>query len=141
MIVKVHRNLNALPGVKIWSVSPISGPNHGRVVAHATGVRMSQCRFVISRPGQLRVREKGVRSVFAWIVGQLEGIDIHNLRYPDATIEAMPAVGETTPQQQIVFHSFNQDDFETVSGLVVTSAREVVAAPDGRCMATISISQ
>ena len=66
--VWVYRNLTR--GSKTIPVYSIK--QNGRVVAHATSLLLSDCRFVVSKKGYERVRKTGHKNVHAYVVGKLE---------------------------------------------------------------------
>lgn len=63
--VLVYRNLN-LRGKKFYSIV-----QNGRVVAHTTQIMLGDCKFIVRKQGQLRVRVERRKNVHALIKGRI----------------------------------------------------------------------
>lgn len=66
--VKVYRNLHATCEHDKYSIQ-----QHGLIVAHTSQILLRNCRFVINKAGQQRVREQKRKNVHAFIVGKIAG--------------------------------------------------------------------
>lgn len=70
-IVRVYRNLhNGLFSIK--------DKKSGLVVAHASSVLLSNCKFKVSDKGRERVRKERRKSVHAHIEGEYQGVEFEN---------------------------------------------------------------
>lgn len=54
---------------RVFSVRSRSGPDRGRVIAHATSVRLRGVTFVVSEAGRSRVIREGSKNVHAFMRG------------------------------------------------------------------------
>jgi len=54
---------------RLYSVRARSGPDRGRVVAHADAVRLREVTFVVSEAGRQRVIREGSKNVHAFMRG------------------------------------------------------------------------
>lgn len=58
---------------KVWSIKALSGPDKGRVVAHAYQVSLRDVTGRVSAAGRARVLAEGRKNVHAGLVGTLTG--------------------------------------------------------------------
>jgi len=87
--VFVYRNLHKEGNV--YSLKALDGPAKGRVVAHAHGVMLEDCQFVVSETGRKRVLKEKRKNVHAGIVGELVSVAGYQTRIHVAKlIEALP---------------------------------------------------
>lgn len=77
MRVKLHRNLNASGGGAVeWSITPLSGAHKNRFVTYCSSATIADVEFLAQPAG----KESGVRSVDAWVVGELIAVKIVRFR-------------------------------------------------------------
>jgi hypothetical protein len=54
-----------------YSIRAVDGPNKGRVIGYAAGVDLINATFKVQAGGRDTVRRKHVKSVHAWVRGEL----------------------------------------------------------------------
>jgi hypothetical protein len=60
---------------KCLSIKALSGPNKGRVIAHASSVILADALFKVSEAGRMRVIQEKRKNVHAGIVGTVQSMD------------------------------------------------------------------
>jgi hypothetical protein len=65
--VYVYYNLHQ----HVFSVKALEGPDRGKVIAHASSLTLSNCKFKVSEKGRQRVLKEKRKNVHAGIVGKL----------------------------------------------------------------------
>lgn len=81
-VVRIYRNLRN----GMWSVARKDDKGVWRVAGHVKGALVKDCRLVILKGGQARVRREGRKHVHAFVEGTLEGWHVHGMGrscYPD----------------------------------------------------------
>ena len=68
MRVAVYRNLNR----GCWSIKALEGDTKGRVIAHLDSVSLTNVTAKVSEKARQTVLLKRVRSVHAWLIGELD---------------------------------------------------------------------
>lgn len=85
MKVFVYRNLNQKGNV--FSIKTMEGPLKGRVVGHATGLFLKNCKFTVSEAGRQRVLKEKRKNVHAGIVGDLVAVTGYTTRIHSTGID------------------------------------------------------
>ena len=68
LLVDVYRNLHTDNGL---SLRAAEGPDKGRVVAHAGGVRLADCAFLVNETARQRIIRKRRKEVMAVVRGRV----------------------------------------------------------------------
>lgn len=129
MKVAVYWNLHKA----CWSIQSREGGNRGRVIAHASWVRLEGCEFKVSEAGRQRVLAEKRKNVHAFVVGRLVAYDD-----PDGTyIEVAGFTSKREDRQRMVVtynpyrgpSFFDKETGESVQAaeLVFMGAKVVIA--------------
>jgi len=137
MRVKLHRNLNAPNKAIEWSITPISGEQKGRVIAYCSSATVEDVEFRAQPAGTAKIRETGVRSVVAWVVGELVAVDI--CRYRQDVEFELPMSDSDMDGTRVTFNPFTGIPNFVVCGSssVVTNAEYATLTNTGQCWAKL----
>lgn len=84
MRVRAYRNLNAPKAIGVeWSVVPLDSVDpdlRRKVCFYASSLDLKEVKFHCQAGGAAKIRDKGVRSVVAWIEGELVAVDVTRTR-------------------------------------------------------------
>lgn len=109
-----------------WSVKALSGPNRGRVIAHANYVRISDATFRVSEAGRQRVIREKRKNVHAGVVGTLAYTD--DVPWDDDC----PSVSDFR-QVAVTYNPHKAATFvDRATGAPVTTAEQVTMSTRGR---------
>lgn len=74
MKVAVYWNLHKA----CWSIQSREGEDYGRIIAHASEVRLYKADFTVRKAGRLKVLAERKKNVHAFVVGSLAGyVNLH----------------------------------------------------------------
>jgi len=139
MRVKLHRNLNAPNKAVEWSITPMSGELKGRVVAYCSSATVEDVEFRAQPAGTAKIRETGVRSVVAWVVGELVAVDI--CRYRKHVAFELPISDSDIDGTRVTFNPFSGIPNFVVCGSssnIVTNAECATLTNTGQCWAKLA---
>lgn len=69
--MRVHFNLHT----HLWSVTALTGPNSGRVIANVDNITLANAEFKVSAKGRDRSHRLRKRTVHAWVVGVVVSVN------------------------------------------------------------------
>jgi hypothetical protein len=67
LLVEVYRNLHNGK----WSIRAKEGKHKGRVISYASDLFLKDAKFIVREKGRLKVNEKKVKGVHAFVVGRI----------------------------------------------------------------------
>lgn len=138
MRIRAYRNLNAKGGVTEWSVIPLdSVPKElkGKVCAYASALDLQNVVFKASSRGAQVIREKGVRSVVAYVQGELVAASFTRIRlFPE--LQELPDAHALPDGEPVRFRVFEGFDYFTLSDDTrIDHSHRVSLTDEGRCFA------
>lgn len=82
MKVFIYRNIQQKGNV--YSIKVLEGPLKNRVVGHAHGLFLANCKFAVSEAGRKRVLKTRQKNVHAGVVGELVAVTGYRTRIHNA---------------------------------------------------------
>jgi len=113
--VRAYRNLNAPKSIGVeWSIVPLDGVGlnlRRKVCCYASSVDLQNARFHCQAGGAAKIRENGVRSVVAFVEGDLIAATFTRTRLLD-DLPDLPD-GSNTEGSRVRFRVFDGYDYFT----------------------------
>jgi hypothetical protein len=103
--VKCYWNLNkAKQGEFVFSIV-----QDGKVIGYAEQIHLKNARFHVNDGARQKIADGGKKSVHAWVIGEIDEINLSHALTPSSACFTHPAMGEATynPRRDKCFTDVN----------------------------------